>query len=126
MHPEELGVEKNYRNLTKQAKMNNLAATTAQPLILPSDIDKAKTLTTLTDVVKSTAPEYLKYETKYEFPATSQELDYTLDYARYPTPLNLNMKKPTFMHQQNMAHLSAFTGDMHTDVSKVHHFLSYT
>lgn len=117
MHPEELGVEKNCRNSSKQPKPN---------MNVNNDVNKLKNLTTLTDVVKTTTLDYMKYETKYEFPTSSQDLDYTLDYARYPTPLNLNMKKPTFMQQPNINHLTAFTSDMHTDVSKVHHFLSYT
>lgn len=123
MHPEELGVEKNSRSSTKQSKqannVNMVAAATEAA-------NKLKNLTTLTDVVKTTPLEYMKYEAKYEFPTGSQDLDYTLDYARYPTPLNLNMKKPAFMQQPNINHLTAFTSEMHSDVSKVHHFLSYT
>lgn len=119
MHPDELGVEKNCRNTTKQPKTNNVIL----PTVINNDVNKLKSSTMLDEVVKSAPSDYMKYE----FPLTSnQELDYTLDYTRYPSPLNLNMKKPSFMQQSNINHLTGFTSDVHSDVSKVHHFLSYT
>lgn len=131
MHPEELGVEKNCRSLSKQPKITNnvnmvtTAAVTAAAATI-SEANKVKNLTMLPDVVKNppTVADYMKYENKYEFPTSSQELDYSLDYARYSTPLNLNMKKPVFMQQPNINHLTGFTTDMHADVSKMHFLYS--
>lgn len=101
-------------------------AVVLQPIVEAPDPCKPKTLTLLTEVAKNPqVTDFTKFEpSKYEFPTTTQELEYSLDYARYTTPLNLNMKKPTFMQQSNVNQLTSFANDVHADISKMHFLYS--
>jgi len=128
MHPAELGVEKNCRSYSCKPKtatstnaksMDAITSNISQSVVPeqdPHDQQKALVETVRNDQV-------IEY-TKYEYPTSSQDLDYSLDYARYTTPLNLNMKKEVFIQQPDVNHLAPFTNDVHTDLSKMHFLYS--
>lgn len=130
MHPEELGVEKGARSSSKQPKSANVStksvpAANAEPIITETQpmvpVEPAK-------ITSKSPPKEQPYEIKYEFPpAVHHESDYSLEYARYLNPVGWNMKKQQFVQQPSVNHLSQFTGDnMHSEMAKIPHFLSYT
>lgn len=129
MHPAELGVEKNCRSYScktkalapPQTESTDVVATNISLSLVSEQIpiEQQKMLPeTLTN------PEIIEYP-KYEYPTSNQDLDYSLDYTRYTTPLNLNLKKPTFVQQPNVDHLVQFTNNVHTDLSKMHFLYSW-
>ena len=125
MHSAELGVEKNFRNYTCKPRTstttglaessNAIAANASQPAVSELELQDHEEKMMLTETIKNTP--VIQYS-KYEYPTTSQDLDFSLEYARYTTPLDL--KKEVFVPQPNVNHLAPFGND---DLSKMHHFL---